>query len=135
MENIKIDSYPVYDSTEYANDFLWFRLVDKPATELNGQNFSFEFVTEYLIPEEEEPLQIESIDTLEAKADIPFYYQIKANQQDIKFTDNVNLFEINDSGIIDFTPIAQQKGNYFITITAENNFNQSDKELFLLRVS
>jgi len=135
MDNIKIDSYPVYDSTEYANDYLWFRLEEKSATEVNGQNFSFEFVTEYIIPEEDLPLQIESVDTLEAKVGIPFSYQIKTNQQNILFKDNVDLFEINESGKIGFIPTTEQRGSYFVTITAENKLNQSDKELFLLRVS
>jgi len=134
MENMKIESYPIYDPTYYANDYIWFRLEDKPAKRVSGSNFSFEFVIEYVQPESEEPLLIESIDTLNVRAGELFTYQIITNHPAVKFNDNTDLFEIDDFGIISFTPSNNQKRSYFITITAVDSNGEIDEELFLLKV-
>lgn len=134
QENLKIESYPIHDQSYFENDIIWYRIGDKKKSELAGQNFSFEFVIEYLTPEKEVPLLIEEVKTLEAKVGEPFFYQAKTNKENVIFKDDTELFEIGENGAINFTPGAKDKSIHFVTITAEDNSGKQDQELFVLKV-
>lgn len=135
QENMKIESYPIYDQSYFANDIIWYRLEDKQPKSLSGANFSFEFVIEYVSPEIEEPLQIDNIQNLESSVGEMFMYQVKANTEEVKFKDDTNLFDIKQNGEISFTPSNEQRGTHFITITAESDSGQIDQELFILEIN
>jgi len=70
----------------------------------------------------------------------PFSLKINAtspSNRTVYFYDNTTLFEINEStGWINFTPVGNDSGNYFVMITATHNIcdvNTSDSMWFLIQ--
>lgn len=134
QEYINIESYPIYDPSFFENDIILFRLQDKETPSIGSENFTFEFIMEYLIPEVEEHLEISEIDNLQIKVGESFNYQVTASRGGVSFSDNTALFEISPNGLISFTPNDLQKGVHFITIFAEDGQNNKDQKLFKLEV-
>jgi len=76
--------------------------------------------------------------TLKPKMGIPFRFQVLAHApagSRMTFLDNTNLFQINEAtGVIQFTPIADQLGIHEVTIgiIASNGEDTSEKFLFIV---
>ncbi|RLE42538.1 hypothetical protein DRJ48_03345 [Candidatus Woesearchaeota archaeon] len=67
-----------------------------------------------------------------------FYYEVNVTDPEgglLNFTDDTELFDITPfTGIINFTPLPSDVGNYTITITVTDNTKLTDTESFALEV-
>jgi hypothetical protein len=78
-------------------------------------------------------LNIESIDTLNAVIDYKFNYIILATGNNLTFSDDSDLFNIDSkSGLIEFTPKYINSGEHIITITVEDFNGNKVTEIFTL---
>ena len=133
-KEILIDALPIHDTSVFANDIIMFRLEDKNPTTFSKTNFTFDFIMEYLEVEEVEYLKIEDLGTFEINAGELFEHLVESNKENILFTDNAKIFDIQPDGKISFIPKNDQKGTHFVTITAEDESGNKDNELVIIKV-
>jgi hypothetical protein len=73
-----------------------------------------------------------------AQCETQFNYQVIAVDEDgddLDYSDNTNLFNINQNGLISFVPSCNDVGNHYITITVEDGNDGDDAEDFVLTIT
>jgi hypothetical protein len=88
-------------------------------------------------PENNAPV-INHIANQDAQCETQFNYQVIAVDEDgddLEYSDNTNLFNINQNGLISFVPSCNDVGNHYITITVEDGNDGSDIEDFILEIT
>jgi len=85
------------------------------------------------------PYYNQSLTNQTAYEDILFTYQVNATDPDQddsidKYSDNSALFDISQTGLINFTPNCSQTGSYTINITVNDTFGAENETSFNLEV-
>jgi hypothetical protein len=127
--NLTIESYEFEDEEDY--DIVY----DIGKYNDSQNDLVFRFAHNFKLNNMGQLPLIESIDELDAYIDYEFAYDVASIGDDILFYDDTNLFDIGEnSGIIRFTPRAEDTGVYIITITANDSKGKVDDEVFKLNV-
>ncbi|PIN75800.1 hypothetical protein COV17_03585 [Candidatus Woesearchaeota archaeon CG10_big_fil_rev_8_21_14_0_10_36_11] len=134
-DDVIITVFPVYDTGPFGNDLVWFTMQDKDTALIKGNNFTFEFIVEAIPVKEKEEFVMEDIVSFDILSNILFEYQIKTNKDDVLFYDDTDMFDINNDGLIKFTPSEDQKGSHFVEIEAQDNIGNIDTELILFTIN
>ena len=148
-----ITAYPIYDTSQFENDIYWFSIQNKKNIKLGQQNFTFDFVLER--PKERKTTKtnlslfqksindlflfnqpaptpnplIDYIGFQKAFSGQPFIYEVNITnlpKNQVTFSDNTELFDISNQGLINFTPLTA--GFYKINITAVTKEGGSGQE-------
>ncbi len=81
---------------------------------------------------------INHIANQDAQCETEFSYQVVAvdeNGDDLEYSDNTNLFNINQNGLISFVPSCNDVGSHDITITVNDGNGGVDTEDFVLTIT
>lgn len=133
-ENIIIDAFPIYDTSQFENDIILFRLEDQIPKTVQEDTLTFEFIVEYLQPTDEIKLEIVDLPRFELVAGELFEYQVLSNKDNIIFFDNTDLFDISSEGMISFPVSEEHSGTYFVEIRAEDQQGNVDTKLVTFTV-
>ena len=131
-ENLHIDAYPIYDSSPFENNIILYRLQDGFVS-FDNEYFTFEFIIE-MISDDDETLNVEELKNHETFIGEKFYLEVKTNKDDVMYTDNTNIFDIDQNGIISFTPQDGQQGIYFVDIKVTDTIGNEVIELLQLKI-
>lgn len=75
---------------------------------------------------------LETIEDFNLTEDVPFYYDVNATDAEndnLTFTDNTTMFEINDTtGEISFTPLNEHVGVHWVTIRVTDQWGLHDEQ-------
>ena len=89
-----------------------------------------------ITPGQSDSVTIHDIDGQSAFAGYPFHLDIEAQGEDLTFSDNTYLFDIDPAtGDIRFTPDMDDIGTHLIKVSAEDSDGNSDEERFFLTIN
>jgi uncharacterized protein YpmS len=69
----------------------------------------------------EQSLRFEEIPNFVAKVGEKVKFKVEPNQERVKFSDDTTMFEIDEEGIVEFTPTEQDVGNHNIWIIIKDD--------------
>ena len=121
-----VSFYP--DSNWFGTEEVFFTINDGYTTE-DSNNLTLN------VTNVQDPPEIESISDQQAYAYVVFSYQVVASDPDndtLTYYDNTSLFNINSiTGLINFTPITDDIGNYSINITVSDGTDNASTTMSL----
>lgn len=101
-----------------------------------AEPLSFYFAHTFFLQQHAAPaLSIVPLEKQEALIGYPFSYTVTATQQDVTFSDDSSVFNINPNGTIAFTPDKEDVGMWIVTITATSSAGQNATEVFILEIT
>jgi hypothetical protein len=133
-ENISIKT------SEFENEDHYFIVYYLKNNDSNIKDDSiFQFAHEFQlndIDSKPSSLRIEEIEELEAYTGYEFSYVVSAIGNDLNFSDDTGLFEIDSkTGLINFTPKNDDAGIHIVTISVKDNNGKIAEEVFRLKVN
>jgi hypothetical protein len=121
------------NSEEFATEETYNVLYKLQDVTEKGPVFSFMYV--FSFSEKTSSLNLLSIPNQEAIIGYTFTYTAFASGENVQYTDDSDLFDIDsDTGIISFVPTKEDIGTFIITITVKDKLNQTDKQSFVFTV-
>lgn len=121
-------------SDEFATEDTYNLLYRLQDNSREGPVFSFMYTFVFL-EQVSLPFALHSIPNQDSIIGYPFTYTVLATGENITYSDDTSLFDINPStGVISFTPSKEDVGISIITITATNAFNNTSSESFVLTI-
>jgi hypothetical protein len=97
------------------------------------QQLSFNFAHQISTAPNYEGRMLNRIPSLNATIGMPFIYEI-GNPNHYQITDNSDLFEIEENGVISFTPTIEDIGKHIIVVTATDKENYTQDEVFSIDI-
>jgi len=120
------------DENEVIYTFIYNDLFD------DNQTLLFNFASKYEWPEikqKEKKIKIQPIPKQEAHREYEFSYTVKAEGENIKFSDYTDLFDINENtGEISFIPELKDRGVHNVLIKAYDDKGNEDSTIMFLDV-
>ena len=124
--NLKVNSFELEKEDSYI---IIYDLRD------SQDGLVFNFAHKFDLSQGEKTASLENIETLEANVGEEFSYVVKTTGNNLKFSDNTDLFDINPStGMILFTPLGSDEGIHLILLSVEDVNGNFDEELFTLQI-